>query len=113
MLLSFERPAAGRPSARRPSVGPTRKANGRPRCAPRRTLKTAQLANESQSRGFETHLGITELSRERPQLSVAGTPKRAQITVKILRAHGGCLGIRSRRRAWTTAISHGEVLNSL
>jgi hypothetical protein len=36
-----------------------------------------------------------------------------QITVKIIRAHGGCLGTRSRRRAWTTAISHGEVLNDL
>jgi hypothetical protein len=35
------------------------------------------------------------------------------ITVKIRRAHGGCLGIRSRRRAWTTAISHGEALNGL
>ena len=35
------------------------------------------------------------------------------ITVKIVRAHGGCLGIRSRRRAWTAAISRGEVLNSL
>ena len=45
-------------------------------------------------------------------LSVA-VRRELLITVKIVRAHGGCLGIRSRRRAWTTAISNGEVLNSL
>ncbi len=28
--------------------------------------------------------------------------------VKLLRAHGGCLGIRKRRRAWLAAISFGE-----
>jgi len=33
--------------------------------------------------------------------------------VKILRAGGGCLGARSRRRTWTAAISPGEVLNNL
>ena len=36
-----------------------------------------------------------------------------QLTVKIVRAHGGCLGTRRRRRTWTAAISHGEALNSL
>jgi hypothetical protein len=35
-----------------------------------------------------------------------------QLTVKIRRAHGGCLGTRRRRRTWTAAISHGEALNS-
>ena len=38
---------------------------------------------------------------------------REQLTVKIVRAHGGCLGTRRRRRTWTAAISHGEVLNNL
>jgi hypothetical protein len=28
--------------------------------------------------------------------------------VKLLRAHGGCLGTESRRRTWLTAISLGE-----
>ena len=28
--------------------------------------------------------------------------------VKLLRAHGGCLGIERRRRAWLAAISFGE-----
>ena len=28
--------------------------------------------------------------------------------VKLLRAHGGCLGVRRRRRAWLAAISFGE-----
>ena len=28
--------------------------------------------------------------------------------VKLLRAHGGCLGIRRRRRAWSAAISSGK-----
>ena len=36
-----------------------------------------------------------------------------QLTVKIVRAHGGCLGTRSRGRTWTAAISRGEALNSL
>ena len=38
---------------------------------------------------------------------------RKELTVKMLRAHGGCLGTRSRRRTWTAAISRGEALNSL
>jgi hypothetical protein len=29
--------------------------------------------------------------------------------VKLLRAHGGCLGIRRRRRTWSAAISFGEL----
>ena len=36
-----------------------------------------------------------------------------ELTVKIVRANGGCLGTRSRRRTWTAAISRGEALNSL
>ena len=39
--------------------------------------------------------------------------KYGRLTVKILRAYGGCLGTRSRRRTWTAAISRGETLNSL
>ena len=31
--------------------------------------------------------------------------------VKLLRACGGCLGARRRRRAWKTAISPGELSN--
>ena len=31
-------------------------------------------------------------------------------TAKLLRAHGGCLGGRRRRRTWTAAISFGEPL---
>jgi len=31
--------------------------------------------------------------------------------VKLLRAHGGCLGVRRRRRAWKTAKSLGELSN--
>jgi len=31
--------------------------------------------------------------------------------VKLLRAHGGCLGVRRRGRAWKTAISPGELSN--
>jgi hypothetical protein len=33
---------------------------------------------------------------------------RIILTVKLLRAHGGCLGIRRRRRTWLPAISLGE-----
>ena len=38
---------------------------------------------------------------------------RPELTVKMLRAHGGCLGTRSRGRTWTAAISRGKALNSL
>ena len=31
-------------------------------------------------------------------------------TVKLRRAHGGCLGSQRRRRTWTAAISFGEPL---
>ena len=31
---------------------------------------------------------------------------------KLLRADGGCLGIRRRRRTWKAAISFGELLTS-
>jgi hypothetical protein len=51
------------------------------------------------------------LVRIRSQL--ARTRTRELLTVKIVRAHGGCLGTRRRRRTWTAAISHGEALNSL
>ena len=30
---------------------------------------------------------------------------------KLLRAHGGCLGVRRLRRAWKTAISPGKLSN--
>jgi len=33
--------------------------------------------------------------------------------VKLLRAHGGCLGTRSRRRTWEPAISAGELATKL
>src|SRR5215204_5904291 len=82
-LLSFERPAGE-------SL----------RLRPRRTLKTAQLAKQ---RKITVVTGVGPKVQRRP----------STITVKIVRAHGGCLGIRSRRRAWTAAISRGEVLNRL
>jgi hypothetical protein len=31
--------------------------------------------------------------------------------VKLLRAHGGCLGVRRLRKAWKTAKSSGELSN--
>src|SRR3954471_20857810 len=33
--------------------------------------------------------------------------------IKRTRAHGGCLGAKSRRRTWAAAISPGEVLTNL
>ena len=30
------------------------------------------------------------------------------MVVKLVRALGGCLGVRRRRRTWLAAISHGE-----
>ena len=33
-----------------------------------------------------------------------------RLMVKLLRADGGCLGTRRRRRTWKTAISFGELL---
>jgi hypothetical protein len=34
-------------------------------------------------------------------------------SIKRTRAHGGCLGAKSRRRTWAAAISPGEVLTNL
>ena len=55
MLLSFERPAAGRPLCRAPFCGPRavrpRQARGAPSS---RTLKTAQLANESRVEALDS-----------------------------------------------------------
>ena len=34
-------------------------------------------------------------------------------SIKRIRAHGGCLGAKSRRRTWAAAISSGEVLTNL
>jgi hypothetical protein len=48
-------------------------------------------------------------TRERPGESVEGWIN----AVKLLRACGGCLGARRRRRAWKTAISPGELSNEL
>jgi hypothetical protein len=33
--------------------------------------------------------------------------------VKLLRAYGGCLGVRRRRKTWMAAISLGELSNEL
>ena len=33
--------------------------------------------------------------------------------IKRIRANGGCLGAKSRRRTWAAAISSGEVLTNL
>ena len=33
--------------------------------------------------------------------------------IKRIRAHGGCLGVESRRRTWAAAKSPGEVLTNL
>ena len=71
MLLSFERPAAPAIPVRMGSLVVAR--------APSRTLRTAQLAKQ--------RMGITEPFERK----LGG-----QITVKIIRAHGGCLGTRSR-----------------
>ena len=53
-----------------------------------------------------------ETELERGSRSGNSIAARVQLTVKIVRAHGGCLGTRRRRRTWTAAISHGEALNS-
>jgi len=34
--------------------------------------------------------------------------RRVNFMVKLLRAHGGCLGRRRRRKTWQAAISFGE-----
>ena len=35
------------------------------------------------------------------------------IVAKLLRANGGCLGVKCRRKTWKAAISFGEELNIL
>ncbi len=43
-----------------------------------------------------------------PGLHPAGRKRPTGLMVKLLRACGGCLGVRRRRRAWLAAISFGE-----
>ena len=43
-----------------------------------------------------------------PGLQPVGRKSAKGLMVKLLRAHGGCLGARKRRRAWLAAISFGE-----
>jgi hypothetical protein len=40
--------------------------------------------------------------------AIAAERRRVNFVVKLLRAHGGCLGRRRRRRTWQAAISLGE-----
>jgi hypothetical protein len=54
----------------------------------------------------------------RLQIHKAATVGRAKMNMerwihvaKLLRAHGGCLGVRRLRRAWKTAISPVELSN--
>ena len=35
------------------------------------------------------------------------------LVAKLLRANGGCLGVKCRRKTWKAAISFGEGLNTL
>ena len=62
--------------------------------------RSVLVANEgSVSRVFELN----------PVLHPAGRKTRPTgLMVKLLRAHGGCLGVERRRRAWLAAISPGE-----
>jgi hypothetical protein len=49
------------------------------------------------------------LEEENGYYTEHGKPSvRAAKKVKILRAYGGCLGAKSRRRTWSTAKSFGE-----
>jgi hypothetical protein len=76
MLLSFERPAAGRPLCREPFCGPRVVRPLSPAVRPSPDLENCTVGQRvRESMSPRTHLGITELSRERPQLSVAGTRK--------------------------------------
>src|SRR3954451_6383601 len=50
--------------------------------------------------------------RARPYLENC-TVDASIFVAKLLRAHGGCLGTRSRRRTWEAAISLGELPTEL
>ena len=39
--------------------------------------------------------------------------RKKEIKVKIIRAYGGCLGVRRRRRTWQAAKCHGELQASI
>ena len=39
--------------------------------------------------------------------------RRSDCTAKLLRAHGGCLGVMGRRRTWQAAKSYGELSTAL
>ena len=58
--------------------------------------------------------GAVAKDQEMPCWSGCQSPAEDGINAaKLLRACGGCLGARRRRRAWKTAISPGELSNEL
>ena len=58
------------------------------------------MANFRSSVAVVLNPGLQPVGRQ----STAGE----RLMVKLLRAHGGCLGVERRRRAWLAAISSGE-----
>ena len=68
-------------------------------------------ARSAYARAFAVVLGRAESLRAHLENSIAVTSEF--FTIKRLRAHGGCLGAKSRRRTWAAAISPGEVLTNL
>src|SRR5205823_9004324 len=49
-----------------------------------------------------------EIRNENPGVRAKAAVCRVNFMVKLLRAHGGCLGRSRRRRTWQAAISLGE-----
>jgi hypothetical protein len=58
------------------------------------------------SRGFSRILDLAAGCK--PSAASWFWERRVNFMVKLLRAHGGCLGRRRRRRTWQAAISPGE-----
>ncbi len=121
MLLSFERPASARPERSRDEKDRDRRCEGRAGViASPRSLKTAQKPHQppidkpAVDNGAALKRGVVlprEISRSRPRVGSNGYHRAlhdrmclargagvmlGQITVKIVRAHGGCLGTKSR-----------------
>ena len=53
------------------------------------------------------------LGRTWARASVAGGDAKKSLVVKLVRAFGGCLGAKRRRRTWLAAKSHGELQTSV
>ncbi len=96
MLLSFERPASAGPREARPTMVRTTDASHGRRIRLSTVLENCTEATSAAIDKRRLKNGYHRAPNDRIRSARGGRPGWGQITVKIVRAHGGCLGTKSR-----------------